>query len=393
MKGTSSCSLDMRFMKNLNKLFADNLRMLRKNGGYTQRELADLIGYSEKTISKWESASAIPPAETLYELARVFQTTIDSMLERTEKPLYYAGIDGGGTKTLFALSDSNGKVIGTVTSGSCNPMTVGFEATLKTIGDGLKKLCAGISPRCVSVFAGVAGINSDINADILNQYILSLGYGFVKTGNDTENVVAATLGDNDGIAVIMGTGSNMFSKYKGKICKYGGFGYLFDPGGNGYSIARDAMSSVLADENNYGPHTLLTEIFRKENDCSLSSMIPELYSRGNRYIASFAKFVDVAYDAGDKIAAEIFERNMKCIATLIDYALQDFEEETVNAFFVGGLTKRVDIFFPIIEKYLSRKTKVKLIVYDHEPVLGALRLAGSPVDTTTGNGIVRGEKT
>ncbi|MBO4770414.1 MAG: XRE family transcriptional regulator [Clostridia bacterium] len=380
-------------MKQLTEIFADNLKYLRKKAGYTQRELADIIGYSEKAISKWESATAIPPAETLYSIAQVFRTTMDSMLERAEEPLYYAGIDGGGTKTLFALADATGKVLSTVTLGPCNPMTVGFEAMLKIIGEGLEKLCAGISPRRVSVFAGIAGVVPDVNADILHKYLLSLGYGVVKIGNDTENVVAAALGDSDGIAVIMGTGSNMFTKRGEVLRQYGGYGYLFDQGGNGYSIARDAMSAVLADENNYGPHTMLTEIFKKENGCNLSSMMPDLYSRGNRYIASFARLVDIAYDSGDPVAADIFDRNMKHTATLINYAIVDFEGETVNAYFVGGLTKRSDVFFPLIEKHLAGRKKVNLIVYEHEPVLGALRLSGAPIDTSVGNGIVRGEKT
>lgn len=380
-------------MKHLTEIFADNLRHMRKNAGYTQRELADIIGYSEKAVSKWESAAAIPPAETLYAIAQVFHTTIDSMLEQAEEPLYYAGIDGGGTKTLFALADATGKVLGTVTSGPCNPMTVGFEAMLKIIGEGLEKLCAGISSRRVSVFAGIAGVVPDVNGDILHKYLVSLGYGTVKIGNDTENVVAAALGDSDGIAVIMGTGSNMFTKCGETLRHYGGYGYLFDQGGNGYSIARDAMSAVLADENNYGPHTMLTDIFHRENDCSMSSMIPELYSRGNKYIASFARLVDVAYDAGDEVAAGIFDRNMKYVATLINYAIDDFDADTVNAYFVGGLTKRSDVFFPLIEKHLDGRKKVNLIVYEHEPVLGALRLSGAPIDTSVGNGIARGEKT
>ncbi len=380
-------------MKRLADYFAENLKAMRKRTGLSQHELAEKIGYSEKSISKWEAANAIPPAETLYAIAQVFHTTIDSMLEKSEDPLYYAGIDGGGTKTLFALSDANGKVIGTSTLGPCNPMTVGFETTLKIIAEGLEKLCAGISFHRVSVFAGIAGVNPDVNADVLHKYIVSLGFGFVKIGNDTENVVAAAIGDEEGIAVIMGTGSNLFTKTKGKLRNYGGYGYLFDQGGNGYSIARDAMSAVLADENGYGPHTLLTEIFRRENDCRLSAMIPELYGRGNRYIASFAKLVDIAYDAGDAVAMEIYERNMKCVATMINYALKDFDCDSVNAYFVGGLTNRSDVFFPLIEKYLDGSKNTNLIVYDHEPVLGALRLSGAPVDTTVGNGIVRGEKT
>ena len=376
-------------MIDLYSAFAANLKSLRKKAGFTQKSLAEYIGYTEKAISKWESANALPPVETLHALSQLFGVSIDSMLENYEEPLYYVGIDGGGTKTLLALSDADGKVLRTVTLGPCNPMIIGFEASEKIIGEGLNKLCADLSPRRISVFAGIAGIDPRVNGDVLRKYISSMNYGSVRIGNDSENVVSAGLGENDGIAVIMGTGSNLFTKRGSVLRQYGGYGYLFDNGGNGYSFARDAIAAVLAYENGYGPYTVLSEIFEKENGCKMSAMIPELYGRGNRYIASFAGLVDIAYKMNDSVAVNIFDRNMREVANIMNAALKDFDTGPVNAFFVGGLTKQSDLLFPLIQKYLDTDKEVNLIVYRHEPVLGALRLAGSPVDTSVGNGIER----
>jgi len=54
---------------------------------------------------------------------------------------------------------------------------------------------------------------------------------------------------------------------------------------------------------------------------------------------------------------------------------------------VGGLTKAFDVLKPMLEARLPKKAC--LSVYPHEPVLGALRMAGAPVDTHFSNGIKR----
>ena len=61
--------------------FAKNLQYLRKKAHMTQKELADTIGYSEKAISKWETGKAVPPLVTIQSIAKVFNTTIDDMIE------------------------------------------------------------------------------------------------------------------------------------------------------------------------------------------------------------------------------------------------------------------------------------------------------------------------
>lgn len=42
------------------KNIAKNITELRKNAGMTQARLAEEIGYSDKSVSKWEGATAFP---------------------------------------------------------------------------------------------------------------------------------------------------------------------------------------------------------------------------------------------------------------------------------------------------------------------------------------------
>lgn len=68
-------------MENKFKNLAENLAFLRKNNKLTQSELAQKLSYSDKTISKWENGDAIPDVETLWQLSKFYNVSMDSLIE------------------------------------------------------------------------------------------------------------------------------------------------------------------------------------------------------------------------------------------------------------------------------------------------------------------------
>ena len=63
----------------------ENIKNKRKESGLTQRELADLLGISDKTVSRWESGVQVPDAMILPDIARIFHTTVSALYgEETE---------------------------------------------------------------------------------------------------------------------------------------------------------------------------------------------------------------------------------------------------------------------------------------------------------------------
>ena len=59
----------------------------RKELNYTQEQLADILGVSRQSISKWESDIAYPETDKLIELGKMFDCSMDYLLkeEITEK--------------------------------------------------------------------------------------------------------------------------------------------------------------------------------------------------------------------------------------------------------------------------------------------------------------------
>ena len=59
----------------------------RKELNYTQEQLADILGVSRQSISKWKSDIAYPETEKLIELGKLFDCSMDYLLKEdiTEK--------------------------------------------------------------------------------------------------------------------------------------------------------------------------------------------------------------------------------------------------------------------------------------------------------------------
>ena len=68
-------------MENIKRIFADNLIAVRKANHLTQSALAQKLNYSDKTVSKWERAEALPDVETLVQLSELFGVSPDWFLD------------------------------------------------------------------------------------------------------------------------------------------------------------------------------------------------------------------------------------------------------------------------------------------------------------------------
>lgn len=60
--------------------FAERLKRFRKAKNMTQQELADRLGVSNKSVSRWESGGGYPDVDVLVPLARNLGVTVDDLL-------------------------------------------------------------------------------------------------------------------------------------------------------------------------------------------------------------------------------------------------------------------------------------------------------------------------
>ncbi len=95
----------MENITEINQKIAKNLAYYRRAAGYTQAELAEKINYSDKSISKWESAGGIPDVYILMQLARLYKVTLNDLVgEETKVPAQKKSATAGLHLLIMLLS-------------------------------------------------------------------------------------------------------------------------------------------------------------------------------------------------------------------------------------------------------------------------------------------------
>lgn len=60
--------------------FPENLQFLRTRAGTTQEQLAEELGVSRQSVSKWESGASFPEMDTLLRICNMYDTGLDTLL-------------------------------------------------------------------------------------------------------------------------------------------------------------------------------------------------------------------------------------------------------------------------------------------------------------------------
>ena len=77
-------------------ILADKIVSLRKKAGWSQEELAEQLGVTRQSVSKWEGAQSIPDMDKVVQMSRLFGVTTDYLLkdeleEQTAAPVEEEG--------------------------------------------------------------------------------------------------------------------------------------------------------------------------------------------------------------------------------------------------------------------------------------------------------------
>ena len=94
--------------------FSDKIISLRKKNGWSQEELAERLGVTRQSVSKWESAQSQPDLSKIIQMSELFSVTTDYLLKdgvqdsaaiNEEKPSFRT-VDAAHAKEYLALRKS-----------------------------------------------------------------------------------------------------------------------------------------------------------------------------------------------------------------------------------------------------------------------------------------------
>lgn len=84
-------------------VFSDNLKRLRSEKGFTQEQIAEKLGVSAQSVSRWECGNTLPDVLLLPEIARVYGITVDDLYKEN------ASAYENYAQRLLAVYESTGK--------------------------------------------------------------------------------------------------------------------------------------------------------------------------------------------------------------------------------------------------------------------------------------------
>ena len=219
------------------------------------------------------------------------------------------GIEGGGTKTAWALVA--GDTI--IESGKLAPSNLRL-----TPSDQITKIFRVLPGEVDRVGVFLAGCATEEDRAVLLKLASAVWpKAKIVAGSDRESGMAACLCDRDGIAVNAGTGSSVTGRSGHRIEKAGGWGHILGDAGGAYFVSIRALRSVLREYDlRRGERQFAANILHALGLNNFDELVRWVQTADKMEIASLAPVVFEAARKSDEAAWKIVTAG---VSALVDF--------------------------------------------------------------------------
>ena len=263
--------------------------------------------------------------------------------------------DSGSTKTAWAVVGVEDKII---TTSGINPIfmdSVQIENTLRT------QLVPNIAETITEVYFYGAGCANEEKINIVRTAIQSV-FGDIKVeiASDLLGAARGLLGSADGIACIMGTGSNSCLYENGKISwNVPALGFILGDEGSGAVLGKLLMGNIF---KNQLPEAV-KEDFVQTYGYNMMDVIEKVYRSPlpNRFLASFGPFI-----AKHKEVPEMKEMITSALESFIVRNVKQYPYTTMPVSFTGSIA----YYFSDILQDLATRHGLTIGKIEKDPLRG-----------------------
>lgn len=298
------------------------------------------------------------------------------------------GIDGGGTKTLAAICNSSGQVLGVGRGGASNIDDVGLETASQNIDLAVTaaRQQTNLEPRAFdAAFLGLAGIVSGRDRALVRGLAANLELAAPErlgVDHDCRIALAGGLSGRAGIVLIAGTGSSCYGvNAAGDSWRAGGWGSLISDEGSAYFLGRESLIASVRALDGRGSDTELAAIMLEQLGVQQADdLLHRIYVSGlsRSDIAALAPLVLEVASNGDAVALEILERGCALLAECVKAVAKhlQLEHQRFEVVAVGGLYNASELLQQKLRRQILEALQGAHITQPElSPVLGACLLA------------------
>jgi N-acetylmuramic acid 6-phosphate etherase len=289
------------------------------------------------------------------------------------------GIEGGGTRTTWALLTPDGKTLARGEAGPGNTLLL-TDAALSKLFRSIRR---DAGPRAQAIGGAFAGCQLAAEQSRVEKILRRVwpAAKTVRVMEDTRSVLAAAFGDGPGIVIIAGTGSNVAGQKSARdpIEKAGGWGHLFSDRGSAYDLARRGLERafVLYDETKkISP--LAREYLAAAGKTSLEELVPLLLrDTGKTSVAQWSRCVFSAARKGDREARRLLDEAADALAEKAAIVARRLRLTKPRVALAGGLFENQPDYVARLQRALRRTLpRARSFPLTIPGVFGAARLAG-----------------
>ena len=305
----------------------------------------------------------------------------------------FLGVDGGGTKTAFALLTGDGELLATALAPSSYYLGHSIDLVEDVLRAGVASVCGetGTAPADITyAFVALPGYG-EVSADLETLNAIPgrvLGHRRYRCDNDMVAGWAGSLGAVDGVNVIAGTGSMTYGEHDGRGLRVGGWGELFDDEGSAYWIAIRGLNAFARMSDGRLPtgplHKHMAEHLRLATDLDLVDVVLNRWQGDRMKVASLARVVTAAAADGDTACTAILREAGRRLADLVLATIDRLgytPGAVVPVSWSGGVFASEEVRAAFRDRLAGAPVDLRTPLLP--PVLGAAlyaaRLSGSPL--------------
>lgn len=223
---------------------------------------------------------------------------------------YFAGVDGGGSKTRAVIVDADGTEVGRAVGGPAIADAANPEAAANSV---MRVVTAAVERAqlplpVTALVAGLSGAGREASRSAVELELERMGLAeTTRVATDVSVAFQDAFADGPGILLIAGTGSIAWGRAEdGREGRVGGWGHHIGDEGSGYSIGLDALRRVARHADGRAPETnLRNAILAHLGEHSTDGLIQWASGATKGEVAALAPVVGAAAASGDSVAGEI----------------------------------------------------------------------------------------
>ncbi|MBQ8682916.1 MAG: ATPase [Clostridia bacterium] len=299
---------------------------------------------------------------------------------------WYIGIDGGGTKTAFALGREDGMAVYRLQRTGCSYQRIGPLAVASLIREGVDALLeqAGVDATQVAgCCIGLPCYGESRKMDAYMEQTLAecLAPMPLRLVNDSVVGWAGSLECGEGIHLVAGTGSIAFGHgCDGTSLRSGGWCEFFGDEGSCYWIGRAAMGLFSKQADGRMPkgplYHLVCANYEIDNPFEMMEIILANIAPHRERVAAFQLFAEKAALAGDTAVVKLYQQAADELVLLVQALREQLTWSTnvVTVSYYGGLFRAGELILAPLRQRLA-ENQCRLQPPMHTADEGALFLA------------------